>query len=109
MWTPGERGAIERVQTFLETRVASYAVDRDFPAHVGTSLLSPHIRFGEISLRRLWHATLALAGDDGLKFLSEIGWRDFNHHVLFQHPLLHQVPLRTEFEAFPWQEDGDAL
>lgn len=109
MWTPGEEGAKERLCTFLETVVESYEVDRDFPARVSTSLLSPHIRFGEVSVRRLWHATLAVVGDHGLKFLSEVGWRDFNHHILFQYPSLHRIPLRREFEAFPWKDDEEAL
>ena len=36
------------------------------------------------------------------KFLSELGWREFNHHILFHHPDLATVNYRPEFDAFEW-------
>jgi len=104
-WTPGEAGAQEMLQRFLETTVERYPTEKDSPAADATSRLSPHLRFGEISARRVFEATMALRPDAGLPFLRQIGWREFNHHLLFQEPRLHEVPLRAEFAAFPWQED----
>lgn len=108
-WRPGEEGALERLEEFLGGAVDGYAARRDFPAEPGTSRLSPHLRFGEISVRRLWHTSQALAGDAATGFLREVGWREFNHHLLFQRPDLHAEPLRPEFKAFPWREDEAAF
>ncbi len=115
MWTPGEMSAQDRLNTFLESGVAGYAIDRDRPDRNGTSRLSPHLRFGEISPRQAWHvARFAAAGRHGLagnidKFLSELGWREFCRHLLFDVPDLATRDLQPAFDAFPWQHDGDAL
>lgn len=104
-WRPGEDAALDRLETFLRRSVDRYAVQRDHPAVDATSRLSPHLRFGEISLRRVWHAAEALAGERAEAFLREVGWGEFNRHLLFQEPALHEKPLRTEFASFPWRED----
>lgn len=104
-WQPGEEGAFARLETFLEDAVEGYAVHRNYPATEGTSRLSPHLRFGEISVRRLWHVAQAVGGDRAEPFLREVGWGEFNRHQLFQEPALHETPLRPEFAAFPWLED----
>lgn len=108
-WRPGEDGAFAHLETFLGAAVDRYGQRRDFPAEPGTSLLSPHLRFGEISVRRVWHTAQALAGDAAAGFLREVGWREFNHHLLFQQPALHEAPLRPEFAGFPWREDEAAF
>ncbi len=62
-WAPGEDGAAEQIRRFLRDCVASYSVERDRPDVIGTSRLSPHLHWGEISPRTIWHATLdACAG-----------------------------------------------
>jgi deoxyribodipyrimidine photo-lyase len=110
-WTPGEAGAQARLQDFLEGSVADYGEGRDQPAKAGTSRLSPHLHFGEISPRQVWSATQALAGDTSgaAKFLSEIGWREFSHHLLFHFPHMAGSNLRPAFDAFPWRDDPGEL
>lgn len=108
-WKPGEDGARQRLRTFLDGVIDGYAIGRDFPDQEATSHLSPHLRFGEISVRRIWSSTLGAAGETGLKFLSEVGWREFNHYILFQNPNLHRNPLRQEFRHFPWRDDPVAF
>ena len=114
-WTPGDRPAQERLQTFLSKHLAGYAHDRDRPDRDATSGLSPHLRFGEISPRQVWHAAHfaaaerhALAGD-AEKFLSELGWREFCRHLLFDVPDLATRNLQPSFDAFPWRQDEAAL
>jgi deoxyribodipyrimidine photo-lyase len=114
-WKPGERSAQARLNAFLETGVAGYCLQRDRPDRDGTSGLSPHLRFGEISPRQVWHAARfaaaarpALAGDID-KFLSEVGWREFCRHLLFDVPDLAERNLQPSFDAFPWRHDDDAL
>ncbi|MGB0747684.1 MAG: cryptochrome/photolyase family protein [Magnetospiraceae bacterium] len=116
-WDPGEAGAGKRLESFLEQAVFDYKDQRDLPGITGTSRLSPHLHFGEIGPRQVWHAatTAALAATGapmprGVEtFLSEIAWREFSHHLLFQFPDLPTAPLRPEFSRFSWEEDDPGL
>ena len=114
-WHPGEKAAQARLCEFLKSHVAGYSGDRDRPDRAGTSGLSPHLRFGEISPRQVWHAARfaaaerhALSGDID-KFLSEVGWREFCRHLLFDVPDLATRNLQPAFDAFPWKHDDKAL
>jgi deoxyribodipyrimidine photo-lyase len=114
-WAPGETSAQARLRQFLSSGVAGYSVARDRPGEDGTSRLSPHLRFGEISPRQVWHAARfaaaerpELAGDID-KFLGELGWREFCRHLLFDVPDLAERNLQPRFDAFPWKTDARAL
>jgi len=116
-WTPGDAGAQARLADFVDGILAGYAGERDRPDIDGTSRLSPHLHFGEISPRQIWHtvhARLAQAGGSAgvekaaAKFLSEIGWREFSYHLLFQFRELPEKPLQPTFADFPWQPDAAA-
>jgi len=114
-WKPGEASAQAQLEAFLDDGLAGYGGDRDRPDRDGTSKLSPHLRFGEISPRQLWHAARfaaaerpRLAGDID-KFLSELGWREFCRHLLFDVPDLSTRNLQPSFDAFPWKHDAGAL
>jgi deoxyribodipyrimidine photo-lyase len=110
IWTPGEAGARDRLNRFLSTAAAGYAVGRDRPDRDGTSMLSPHLRFGEISPAAVWQAVRAQGvNDDVRKFASELLWREFSQHLLWHHPDLPVAPLRQEFAAMPWRSDPAAL
>jgi deoxyribodipyrimidine photo-lyase len=113
-WTPGEASAQAQLKQFLKS-VAGYATGRDRPDREGTSRLSPHLRFGEISPRQVWHAARfaaaahpKLSGDID-KFLSELGWREFCRHLLFDDPDLARRNLQPSFDGFPWKSDPKAL
>lgn len=109
-WTPGEAGAHEKLRAFLAGPVRNYAAVRDHPGLNGTSKLSPHVHFGEISPRRLWHAASAAGPGAGVqKFLGELLWREFSLNLLWQHPSLRSEPIRREFAAMPWRHDAGAL
>jgi deoxyribodipyrimidine photo-lyase len=115
MWIPGEAAAQKHLRAFLKSGVGGYAGDRDRPDREGTSRLSPHLRFGEISPRQVWYAARFaaaehpnLAGDID-KFLSEVGWREFCRHLLFDIPDLATRNLQSSFDAFPWRTDRKGL
>jgi deoxyribodipyrimidine photo-lyase len=110
-WTPGESGAQARLQAFLEDAIDAYRDDRDRPDRPGTSRLSPHLHFGEIGPRQVWAAVNALGGGSSSaeKFLQELGWREFCHHLLFHFPTLPQANFREAFDAFPWAKDEPGL
>ena len=109
-WTPGENGARARLQAFLDTALKDYAEQRNIPALDTTSRLSPHLRWGEISPLTIWHAVRHkqdsghIGRNDGDKFLSEIGWREFSAQLLFYNPTLPNTNLQSKFDAFPWQD-----
>ena len=114
-WRPGEKSGQQRLREFLENGVAGYSTSRDRPDRNGTSRLSPHLRFGEVSPRQAWHAARfaaaerpALSGDID-KFLSELGWREFCRHLVFDLPDLADRNLQPSFDAFPWRHDDKAL
>ncbi len=113
-WTPGEDGAHAALQGFAEELVADYADLRDRPDVRGTSRLSPHLHFGELSPRQVWHAIrneLHLGGvaRGAESFLRELGWREFSHHLLTHWPDLPEEPFRPEFRAFPWRRNANKL
>ena len=114
-WTPGEGGAQRQLHDFVASAMEHYEDQRNLPAHRGTSRLAPHLHWGEIGPRQVWAAVQALAKDSGVfppsrgaqVFLSEIGWREFAHHLLFHFPQTPTQPLREDFRRFPWAEDAD--
>jgi deoxyribodipyrimidine photo-lyase len=114
-WTPGEAGAQERLAAFVDGRLADYDKMRDVPGEDGTSRLSPHLHFGEVSPVQCWHAALAATGSAGKpsagldRFLKELVWREFSYHLLVHWPGLPEEPFRPAFASYPWQRSETAL
>jgi deoxyribodipyrimidine photo-lyase len=102
-WTPGEKAAHRALHDFLDD-VKDYAHARDIPARHGTSRLSPHLHWGELSPRQIWHAVRTHGHGTGHEtFLKELGWREFCIQLLFHHPQLPSEPLDKRFETFKWR------
>jgi deoxyribodipyrimidine photo-lyase len=113
-WTPGEAGALARLEAFLDADVARYGERRDRPDLAATSRLSPHLHFGELSPRQVFAATLRRAADAGAgrgagSFLRELGWREFAHHVLAAFPHTSAAPMDPRYAAFEWRDDAAQL
>jgi deoxyribodipyrimidine photo-lyase len=125
-WEPGEAGAWMCLQRFLELRLDGYDAARDFPGIEGTARLSPHLHFGEIGPRQVWHAVQEIvqheagrrgaaapsavgAGVGATAFLRQLGWREFAHYLLFHFPWITDEPFRPEFADFPWADDPAGL
>jgi deoxyribodipyrimidine photo-lyase len=115
-WRPGEAGAKELLSRFLRERLEHYKTGRDFPDRPSTSRLSPHLHFGEIGPRQIWHAVTAIVESAGRPlvtagewFLRELAWREFAYHLLYHFPHTPEKPLREEFHGFPWREDTKLL
>ncbi len=112
LWTPGEKGALARFDDFAKNGLVGYQELRDRPDLRGTSRLSPHLHWGEISPRQIW-ARIALESEDpskrdgASKFLSEVGWREFAHHLLYHFPTLPERNWRPNFDAYPWRNSAD--
>ncbi|MES1956028.1 cryptochrome/photolyase family protein [Salinisphaera hydrothermalis] len=116
-WEPGESGAQRRLEAFLDEPAEQYDEGRDRPAVPGTSYLSPHLHFGEISPHQVMHRSEEWLDEHAKpaprehieSFQSEIGWREFAHHVLFHFPATPEEPLDQRFKDFPWVQDDEAL
>jgi len=115
-WQPGEKGAQANLRRFLKESFEDYSNGRNQPDLVGTSRLSPHLHFGEISPRQIWHAIEGKAAKGGnaatwrnSQFLAEIGWREFAHHLLFHFPHTPVEPLREEFRNMPQRKNPEGL
>ncbi len=116
MWKPGEAEAKKRFNEFLDESIRIYASHRDRPDVDASSRLSPHLHFGEISPRQIWHAVQAELAKNhaGLeknadKFLSELTWRDFAYYMLYYFPELPEKPFDKKFEDFPYVTDRKSL
>ncbi len=109
-WAPGEAGAMERADDFLAHGLTGYAAARDRPAGDGTSMLSPHLHFGEISAGQLWHLAHQRPGSPSRDiFIRELLWREFCTNLLWHNPDLPRAPLKPEFGKMPWRDDKPAL
>lgn len=103
-WRPGEAAALERLSDFAG-RAEHYAAQRDRPGTEGTSRLSPHLHFGELSPRRIWNDLPKEAGE---KFRKELAWRDFSHNVMLTQPEVGEKAGRAAFADFPWRTGPEA-
>ena len=114
-WTAGSTAAHASLQRFLTECFDEYQTLRDRPGVSGTSRLSPHLHFGELGPREVWHAvrrfSLARGKDSTWRqsqFLAELGWREFAYHLLYHYPDTPQQPLRSKYAEFPWQPNDAA-
>ncbi len=107
-WTPGETGAAARLSAFLDAPVHRYHDDRNRPDLAGTSALSAHLHFGEISPLQCLEA-VRRAGFSGTvaehagHFVRELGWREFSYHLLYHFPQTPTVDLNPNFAGFGWK------
>lgn len=114
-WSVGEAGAKDRLEAFLyEGGIIGYHADRNLPAKEGgTSCLSPHLAFGEISPNQIWAAAsspdLEAPSKDQETFLSELLWRDFSYTLLYFNPDLRTKNFQPRFDAFEWSGNQDLL
>jgi len=111
-WQPGESGARRQLKRFLEEALAAYPVNREKPPLAGTSRLSPHLHFGELSPGQVWRTVLERIQDNPAAchaYLRQMGWREFAYYLLHHYPNTPEEPLRPEFAAFPWRREAKGL
>lgn len=115
-WRPGEKGAIEQMERFIDTQFEHYLEQRDFPAIYGTSRLSPHMHFGEIGPSTLWYKVVTKMETDERRlykqsdaFVRQLFWREFSHYLLYHFPHTVDEPLKPEYANIEWNDDADLL
>jgi len=116
LFPPGEAEAERRLSAFTlanGARVYRYKDDRNSPALDGTSGLSPYLRFGMISARRVAiaaiHAQAAApddpAQDSAITWLSELIWREFYTSVLYHFPRVRSESFRAQYRHIRWRNN----
>jgi deoxyribodipyrimidine photo-lyase len=114
LWTPGEAGAAQRLHGFLAEKLDGYGTSRNIPGDPkGTSMLSPHLHWGELSPIQVWHAARAAAEAHTGKraggfetFQGEILWHEFAAYLLRHNQEMPEKPLRAAFAHLPWRRDA---
>ncbi len=83
--------------------VANYHQTRDFPALDSTTHLSPHLRFGTVSIRKLVH----WASNKNEVFLSELIWREFFMQILFSFPKVVTNNFKSAYDGIQWRNNEE--
>ena len=110
-WQPGEDGAWQALQDFIDHKLPDYPGRRDYPAVSVSSRLSAHLHFGEISALQAWNTLSNRAATSSAQgtiaatesWLRELAWREFSHHLLYHFPTTPLEPLDSRFGGFPWK------
>jgi deoxyribodipyrimidine photo-lyase len=114
-WRPGERDALARLDEFCADAIDEYGDGRNRPDLPGTSRLSPHLHFGELSPRQALAAARHRPGREpgpstgADAFVRELGWREFAHHLLYHYPATVEAPMDPRFERLEWRDDAAGL
>ncbi len=105
-WSPGEEGAREALEVFIDGALRDYRSERERPDRTGTSRLSPHLHFGEIAP---WRIVSAIEGERRIgtgagidACVRQLGWREFAHHLLHHFPHTADANLNPRFDRFGW-------
>jgi deoxyribodipyrimidine photo-lyase len=112
-WQPGEEGAWKTLENFNDHKLLDYPARRDMPASSGTSCLSAHLHFGEISPLQIWDTLSSLAATTTScgyitateVYLRQLAWREFSHHLLYHFPSTPLESMDRRFNAFPWKSN----
>ncbi|WP_157219782.1 cryptochrome/photolyase family protein [Flavisphingomonas formosensis] len=106
-WTPGEEGARAALDAFLP-ELGDYDHARNLPSVEGTSRLSPHLHFGEISPAQVWHRASKAAHARAEPFLRQLVWRDFATNIVDILPDYAYRNGRPTFDRLPWRSGKTA-
>lgn len=101
-WKAGTGAAQEKLSDFID-RAAAYSEQRNLPAVDGTSRLSPHLHWGEISPGQVWHALEGKRGSGADTFRGELLWRDYAQNVICQFPDYPEESYRDGYGADFWR------
>ncbi len=111
IWSPEEQSGLKELQKFIKERIVNYSEARNFPQIIGTSKLSPFIKFGQLHVETIWNECIKnkpkTVGTS--KFLAEIGWREFNHSLINHFPHMLKNNYSKKFDKFPWEKNSKFL
>ncbi len=93
-----------KVESFdvSEKIIENYKETRDFPSIDGTSHLSPHLRFGAISIRKIVKTAKNYKQET---FLNELIWREFFMQILWHFPNTVTESFRPKYDNIQWRNN----
>lgn len=113
-WSPGWSNADKVLTEFIEVHLVEYSNNRLKVGGNSTSLLSPYLHFGELSVRKvfqcartkqiLWVKEGNSVGQESVTlFLRALGLREYSRYLCFNFPFTHERSLLINLKFFPWQ------
>ena len=108
-WEPSEEKALNELKNFIKDKIENYAEARNFPNLIGTSKLSPYIKHGQIHVETIWQECNKIKKKGINKYLTEIGWREFNHSLINYFPHMLNGNYSKKFDNFPWEKNQKFL
>lgn len=90
-----------KVKQFTLQQLDNYSITRDYPSIDGTSYLSPHLRFGTISIRQV----IAKLNNEDSIFLSELIWREFFMQILGHFPKVQSNNFKAKYDNIKWRNN----
>lgn len=109
-WDASREKALEKIEDFKD-KIMDYDHDRDYAWKDATSKLSPHIKFGTVSIRELfWEAERIKARNpnedtSGVKtWQEELAWRDFYFQMMYNYPESEEKALLEQFRKIDWKD-----
>ncbi|MEO1488297.1 MAG: deoxyribodipyrimidine photo-lyase [Pseudomonadota bacterium] len=102
-WDVGEGAAHQRLSEW-DASVEQYEAKRNFPSVDGSSRLSPHLHFGEISPVQVYHALAHRSGEGHASYVSELVWRDYSANVICQFPAYASENYRDDYDRLEWRD-----
>ena len=97
----GFRESTLKVRPYDLSVIREYHKYRDIPSIDRTSYLSPHLRFGTVSIRKI----VKIALEENITFLKELIWRDFFMQILFHFPQVVTDNFRPSYDGIQWRND----
>jgi len=111
-WSPGEKNANEKLDNFINESLFNYKSERDIPEIDGTSSLSPHLHFGEISVQQIIRQLAPLIELQGGNitqqaetFFRQLVWREFARYTLWHFPETCTQSMNPKFTKMFWKKD----
>ena len=108
----GRKEGLKYLKDFYNNGLIKYKSQRDFPSQNGTSLLSPHLHFGTVSIRECWRAALDKMKKTGdspeiRTWMNELLWREFYYHITFHFPYVIDGAFKPAYDKLEWNYDKD--
>lgn len=88
---------------FNDELLKVYARKRNIPSLDSTSLISIHLRFGTVSIRK----AVKIALEKSFKFYRELIWRDFFMQVLYHFPHTQHKAFKPAYDNIEWRNNLD--
>lgn len=76
---------------------------RDYPAEDGITRVSVHLRFGSMSIRKLFRLSESVSAS----YVNELIWRDFYQMILWHFPDSVTHEFKPKYAEIPWRQNED--